>query len=447
MSYKTKVTNWGNFPVVESEYFAPRHAEQVQHILHKAEKVIPRGNGRCYGDSALSDNIISGLKLNKILDFDTENGIMTCQAGVLLSEILDVIVPKGFFIPVSPGTKFITVAGAIASDIHGKNHHSEGCFTQHVLNFDIILPDGSQKTCSLDENYELFCATAGGMGLTGFITRVTFRLKPIESAYIRMESIKAKNLDEIMKLFEESGNWTYTMSWIDCLAKGKNLGKSIIMRGEHASFNELPEKYKKAPLHFKEKKKMNVPFYFPSFTLNTLSVKAFNLFYYYKQTRNFVSSVVDYDTFFYPLDSILNWNRIYGKNGFTQYQFVIPKEKSKEGLERILKKIEASGQGSFLAVLKLFGEGNPHSMISFPKEGYTLALDFKISKKVLKLLDELDEIVEELGGRLYLTKDVRMNHALFRHTYQKYPEFKSYIENLKNGTSFTSLQSERVFGK
>jgi decaprenylphospho-beta-D-ribofuranose 2-oxidase len=433
-----KISNWGNYPTIESKFTALEFEDEIQAYMLRQEHFITRGNGRCYGDSALHTHILSTLKFNKILSFDTQNGIITCQSGVLLSDILEVTVPYGFFLPVTPGTKFITVGGAVAADVHGKNHHAEGCFSNHVVYFELLTPTNEIVRCSKTENNNLFYATCGGMGLTGVILNVCFTLKKIETAYIRMESIKARNLDEIMSLFEASQSWTYTMAWLDCLQKGKDLGRSIMMRGEHALIQELPQNKKATPLLLKEKPKLDIPFYFPDFVLNTFSVKAFNFLYYHKQIPKQKNQTVPYEPFFYPLDAIHHWNKMYGKKGFTQYQFVLPKEHSKEGLSLMLNRISKSGQGSFLVVLKLFGKGNPLAPLSFPMEGYTLALDFKIQKGVFELLNELDKIVLDLGGRLYLAKDARMSATFFKETY-------SHIDfSLMKNEKITSLQAERL---
>ncbi len=283
------------------------------------------------------------------------------------------------------------------------------------------------------------------MGLTGIILEATFKLKKIESAYIKQETIKAYNLDEIMEYFEQSQNYTYSVSWIDCLAKGEHLGRSILMRGEHALKEELLDvRLIKQPLVLEEKRKLNVPIDLPNFLLNPLSVKAFNAFYFSKASKDLFKSIVDYDTFFYPLDSIHNWNRIYGKRGFTQYQFVLPKESSKEGLKVILNKIAQSNQGSFLAVLKLFGKQD--SLISFPMEGYTLALDFPISQEVFKLLDYLDSIVLDYNGRFYFTKDVRLKKEVFVKNYPHIEQFLSIKSKYDPKNQFSSIQSKRILG-
>lgn len=427
-----KVTNWGNFPVVEKEMRSEDSFSKIREFVLNHNEVIARGNGRCYGDASLGENIFSTKKLNKFISFDRLNGIIECESGVLLSEVLEISVPQGYFLYVTPGTKFISVGGAIASDVHGKNHHAEGCFSEYVIEFTLMNENGEIIKCSREENSDKFWATIGGMGLTGIILTAKFKLKNIETAYIRQESIKAENLDEIFRLFEESESWTYTVAWIDCLQKGKNIGRSIMMRGEHAFQHELPQNINKNPLRLKKKLQPTVPFYFPNFILNALTVKVFNLLYYKKQTKKEVKNFIDYETFFYPLDAINEWNKIYGKSGFIQYQMVIPKEAGKEGMKKILETIANSGNGSFLAVLKLFGKNNPSAYNSFPLEGYTLALDFKVNSKLKKLVEDLDTIVQEFGGRIYLTKDSMSRSSL-----------TNYLKNIQN-PKFVSLQHKRI---
>lgn len=431
-NYIQKVTNWGNFPIVEKEMRTADSLKAIQDFVLTHNEIAVRGNGRCYGDASLGEHIFSTKRLNKFISFDRLNGIIECESGVLLSEILEVIVHQGYFLYVTPGTKFVSVGGAIASDVHGKNHHLEGCFSEYVLEFDLMNERGDILKCSRTENEDLFWATIGGMGLTGIILSAKIQLKNIETAYIRQESIKAQNLDEIFQLFEESEDWTYNVAWIDCLQKGKNIGRSILMRGEHALKAELPKKQQDNALILKKKLMPTVPFYFPSFVLNNLSVKAFNFLYFNKQQKKQVNNFVDYETFFYPLDAINDWNKIYGKKGFIQYQMVIPKEKGKAGMKKILETIANSGNGSFLAVLKLFGKHNPLAYNSFPFEGYTLALDFKVNKKLEKLVEKLDEIVEEFGGRIYLTKDSMSK-----------PTLTNYLKNVTN-PKFISIQHKRI---
>lgn len=427
-----QVTNWGNFPIVEKEMKSEDSFKKIKEFVLNHNEVIARGNGRCYGDASLGEHIFSTKKLNKFISFDRLNGIIECESGVLLSDVLDISVPQGYFLYVTPGTKFVSVGGAIASDVHGKNHHAEGCFSEYVIEFKLMTENGEIINCSREENSDKFWATIGGMGLTGIILTAKFKLKNIESAYIRQESIKAENLDEIFRLFEESESWTYTVAWIDCLQKGKNIGRSILMRGEHAFQHELPQNLTKSPLRLKKKFQPTVPFYFPGFVLNALTVKIFNLLYYKKQSKKEVKSFIDYETFFYPLDVVNDWNKIYGKSGFIQYQMVIPKESGKEGMKKILETIANSGNGSFLAVLKLFGKDNIEAYNSFPVEGYTLALDFKVNSKLKKLVGQLDDIVQQFGGRIYLTKDSMSKSSL-----------TNYLKNVQS-SKFVSLQHKRI---
>ena len=431
-NFVQEVTNWGNFPIVEKEIKSEDSLDKIKEFVRTNHEVIARGNGRCYGDASLGEHIFSTKRLNKLISFDRLNGVLECESGVLLSDVLEVAVPQGYFLYVTPGTKFISVGGAIASDVHGKNHHAEGCFSEYVISFQLVNEKAELMTCSREENAEKFWATIGGMGLTGIIVSAKFKLKNIESTYIRQESIKAENLDEIFQLFNDSESWTYNVAWIDCLQTGKNLGRSIMLRGEHAFKHELPAKLKGKSLKMQKGSGPAIPFYFPNFVLNNLSVKLFNLLYYFKQTKKEVKNFVHYEPYFYPLDILNDWNKIYGKKGFIQYQMVIPKENGKEGMRKILDTIAKSGNGSFLAVLKLFGKSNPEAYNSFPQEGYTLALDFKVNKKLPDLVKKLDQIVEEYGGRIYLTKDSMSKSSL-----------TDYLQNVDN-PKFVSLQHKRI---
>lgn len=431
-NFVQEVSNWGNFPVVEKEIKSEDSLDKIKEFVRSNHEVIARGNGRCYGDASLGEHIFSTKRLNKMISFDRLNGVLECEAGVLLSEVLEVVVPQGYFLYVSPGTKFVSVGGAIASDIHGKNHHAEGCFSEYVISFKLVNEKADLITCSREENSDKFWATIGGMGLTGIIVSAKFKLKNIESVYIRQESIKAENLDEIFQLFDESETWTYNVAWIDCLQLGKNIGKSIMMRGEHAFAHELPEKKKENKLKLKPGFQPTIPFYFPNFILNQLSVTIFNWLFYNKQRTKELKNFINYEKFFYPLDSIHDWNKIYGKKGFIQYQMVIPKENGKEGMREILEIIAKSKNASFLAVLKLFGKTNPKAYNSFPLEGYTLALDFKVNKKLQGLVQKLDAIVEKYGGRIYLTKDSMSKSSL-----------TDYLQNVDNA-KFVSLQHKRI---
>jgi decaprenylphospho-beta-D-ribofuranose 2-oxidase len=438
---KKKIANWGNYPVIEAneEYFA--FQDQLQALLSQNTNFIPRGNGRCYGDASLASNTITTLKFDKILFFDGTSGVFECQSGLTLDQILEVIVPAGWFLPVTPGTKFITVGGAVASDVHGKNHHIDGSFSNHILDMDVVLVSGETLTCSRKIHSDLFEATCGGMGLTGIISRVKFSLKKIESSFIRQKQIKADNLEELIRLFDEYRDYTYSVAWIDCLKKGPHFGRSILMLGEHACLKDLDEKQRIDPLRMPKKRQFNFPFNVPSWVLSSFTVKAFNFLFYSKNLKKEIDRITGYEPFFYPLDVILHWNRGYGKKGFIQYQFVLPLE-AKNGLIEILNRISHRGLGSFLAVLKVFGK--QESIISFPKEGYTLALDFPVKAGLLKFLDELDQIVLAFGGRLYMSKDARMKPEVLWQGYPDLKKFKDIVRKYNPDGRIHSILSDRL---
>ncbi len=434
-----EITNWGNYPVIDATVFSPESVDDLRKIVLSYPEMIARGLGRCYGDSSLNQTIVSTLRLNHFLAFDEKTGVIVCESGISLSEVLEIFVPRGWFLPVTPGTKYVTVGGAIASDVHGKNHHLSGSFSNHLEWIKILLSDGTIVQCSKNENSDLFWSTCGGMGLTGIIVEVSFKMLKVETAYIRQRIVKTKNIDETIEAFEANKHWTYSVAWIDCLAKGNSLGRSALILGEHATKSEVGYRYRN-PLTIDKKMSIPFPIFLPDFILNSLTVKIFNELRY--STYVSKDSFVEYEPFFYPLDIIGDWNRMYGKRGFTQYQFVLPKETSKEGLQKLLTKISESGEGSFLAVLKLFGK--QEGILSFPREGFTLALDFAISPTSLKLFNELDEIVKEFGGRLYLSKDVRMNKEMFEKGYSNSSKF-SLIKNKYDALhKFQSLQSKRI---
>lgn len=432
---------WGRYPSIDAKSFTFNGEADLRARLEaiSSGSAIARGLGRSYGDSSLSENLLSTGRLNRFISFDDATGELVCESGVSLSEILDVFVPRGWFLPVTPGTRFVTVGGAIASDVHGKNHHNAGSFNNHVTWIDLLLADGSVIRCSASESPELFLATCAGYGLTGVILRAAVRLKKVETAYIRERTIKTKNLDEVLDSFDEEAGWTYSVGWIDCLARGKNLGRSVLMLGEHATKADLKESME--PLRLKRNRELAVPFEFPGFFLNTLTVRAFNGVYYGKTSSR--ERIVRYEPFFYPLDGVHNWSRIYGKRGFVQYQLVLPKASGKEGLKKILERTASKGFGSFLAVLKLFGkEDAPY--LSFAKEGYTLALDFPITPPLFGELDDLDSIVMDYGGRLYPTKDSRMKKEMFRAGYPQRDKFMEIRSAVDPHRRFESLQSRRL---
>ena len=428
------IQGWGRHPRIDAEVSHPTTSRSARAALASKPSLIARGLGRSYGDSSLAPQAVQTDRLNLFLDFDPDAGVLTAQAGVSLDEILRVFVPRGWFLPVTPGTRFVTLGGAVASDVHGKSHHATGCFSDWVASFVLLLADGQAWTCSRDENPELFRATCGGMGLTGVILAVTLRLKPIQSAYFDQVTYKCPSLEAVLERFDETAKSSYSVAWIDCLSTGKSLGRSVLNVGEHAAEGGLAPH--RAPM-------IPVPFVPPFPLVNPFTIKAFNALVYAKELRAVKRNRVHYTPFLYPLDVAKDWNRIYGQDGFTQYQLAIPTAAGPKGLRLLLERIAASGMGSSLAVLKVFGPANANPL-SFPIAGYTLALDFKVQPGLFEMLDELDAMVLDLGGRLYLTKDARMGESMFKRSYPRWTEFQGVREKVGAIGRFASLQSKRL---
>ncbi len=437
-----KVCNWGRFPVTESVVHHFDKAMTASEKVSALPSLIARGMGRSYGDASLGSHILSTLRFNRFLSFNEERGVLRCESGVTLDEIIQVFLPRGWFLPVTPGTRFVTVGGAVASDIHGKNHHLTGSFSNHLLSMEILLSSGEILTCSPRHRSDLFHATCGGMGLTGIILSAEFRLIPVQSAFIRRNVSRGRNLDEIMRLFEEHKKAVYSVAWIDCLSSGKNLGRSVLFTGHHATAEDLKGTADEdEPFPSQEKMSFNVPLTLPSVILNRFSVRAFNTLYF-NGNRPGSEGIIHHAPFFFPLDRIRHWNRIYGRRGFFQYQFVLPREESFDGLREILEMSSASGSASFLAVLKLFGRQD--SLMSFPMEGYTLAMDFPCTDANLKLAEKLDQAVLRRKGRIYLTKDARMPREVFEESYPNRKKFGEILEKYDPEHKFSSLQSKRL---
>jgi FAD/FMN-containing dehydrogenase len=430
----TLLHGWGRYPHCESRVRMPASHAELRAALAGAngQAVIARGLGRSYGDSSLAPTVFSSLSRAMLLEFDTERGLLRCEAGASLADILAVIVPRGWFLPVTPGTRFVTAGGAVASDVHGKNHHVDGCFSAHVAEIELMLADGTVVHCAADRNPELFQATCGGMGLTGIILTVQLRLRRIDSALIAQRTFRAHSLEQAFELFEQEAAATYSVAWIDCVASGRQLGRSLLMTGEHAGPGTL------APATARP---IAVPADLPARLLNRRTVGAFNSLYFHLPRAS--DALVHYEKFFYPLDRLLQWNRLYGRKGFLQYQFVLPLEAGAAGMQKILSRISASGRGSFLAVLKRLG-GQNANYLSFPVAGYTLALDFKMEEGVLELLNELDAMVTDQGGRLYLAKDSRMSAETFRRGYPAWEKLQAVRALHGASGRFASLQSERI---
>ena len=427
MSETKQPHSWGRYPRVKHSQVQPVYwRSDLPDLASLDEPALPFAYGRSYGDSCLNAGgvALDVRHLQNFISFDEETGLLRCEAGVSLAEILEVMVPRGWFLPVTPGTKFVSVGGAIANDIHGKNHHRDGTFGCHVTCFELLRSNGERLICSPEENRELFEATIGGLGLTGLIIWAEFRMKRIANPYIDSDYIRFGSLREFFEISRASDkDFVYTVSWVDILVGGENLCRGIFMRGNHNTSPELTTKPLKKPLP------LAVPVDFPSFVLNRLTVKAFNELYYRKQVPKQVHKVVSYDPFFYPLDSIHNWYRMYGRRGFLQYQFVVPFEHDYEAMREILGRIRRSGAGSFLTVLKTFGAIQSPGMLSFPRPGLTLALDFAYAgPKTLHLLDDLDRQIVQYGGAVYPAKDARMSAENFQTFFPRWKEFAQYVD-------------------
>lgn len=418
--------SWGRYPKARQNIVELQWASKIPPLPPHQKTVLPYGLGRSYGDLCLNDGgtVWVTPRLNHFLAFDQTTGVIRCEAGVSLEEILNVVVPHGWFLPVTPGTKFVTIAGAVANDVHGKNHHLRGTFGEHVLGFELWRSDGERLVCSPTKNADWFRASIGGLGLTGLMLWVELQLKKIPSPFIVVENIKYQNLDDFFRLAKESeSSFEYTVAWVDCLASGKKLGRGIFMRGNDATAAEAGNLRARPP------RRKKFPCDAPNFLLNRLTVAGFNAVYFHKHLAAHEKKITHYDPFFYPLDSVLDWNRLYGRRGFLQYQFVVPPENSTSVTADILERIARSGTASFLSVMKTFGDRKPAGLMSFPKKGVTVALDLpNVGQKLFCLLDQLDEIVLKHDGRLYPAKDARMSARHFKLFYPTWREFSRYID-------------------
>ena len=430
--------SWGRYPVYDAALKPLHWEDEFPSVLEDATGgALAVGLGRSYGDVCLLDGgtLLPTTAMNRLLAFDAATGLLTAEAGITLAQILDFAVPRGYFLPVSPGTKYVTLGGAIANDIHGKNHHVAGTFGCHVPAFELVCSDGSRRICSVKENPELYAATIGGLGLTGVITWAQLRMKPIVSRMVDYQGIQFHGIDEFLELTKQSANVEYTVSWVDVTSTGKNFCRGIFMQGEHS---QVP-----APLTVSAKPRLVFPFDAPGFALNRASGSAFNTLFFHKQIKPRVTALQDYEPFFYPLDAVLHWNRMYGRRGLLQFQYVIPWESAREGTIAVLQEVAKSGLASFLAVLKAFGAAPSPGMMSFPKPGITLALDFPIKpEKSFALFDRLASMTLEFGGRLYPAKDARMTAAQFQAFYPQWQQFARFKD-----PALTSSFWQRVTGE
>lgn len=410
--------SWGRYPAATPSGVLPVVWRSDPPALDRvAGPVLPYACGRSYGDSCLNDGglLLDVCRLDRLIAFDEERGLLRCEAGVTLAEILALTVPRGWFLPVLPGTRWVSVGGAIANDIHGKNHHRAGTFGAHVTRLELLRSSGERIVCSPGD--PLFAATVGGLGLTGLILWAEIRLKRVPGAGIAMERIRFPDLDAFFALAAEDHAFEYTVAWVDCLARGQRLGRGIYMRGNHAALDgATPSPLRPA--------RLRVPVDAPAGLLNGLTLGLFNEAYYRCQLRTRRRMTVPYAPFFFPLDGVGDWGRLYGPRGFLQYQCVVPDEPGGEPIRTILERISRSGEPASLAVLKRFGSVRSPGLLSFPREGITLAVDFAFrGRATLELLDDLDAVVRESGGSVYPAKDARMSAESFRAFFPAHERF------------------------
>jgi len=432
-----QLSGWGRYPTAIAKIIEPVSQKSAQsHFLNKTlgYPIIARGSGRSYGDSALAAYVLNTRFLDNFISLNTAKSTVTCGSGVQLKDMLNLVIPAGFFPPVLPGTKYVTVGGAIAADIHGKNHHQEGSFCQHLVSFDLLLANGEIIQCSRSKQEDLFRATCGGMGLTGVILNATINLKKVASVFINQKTRVARNLSECMDIFDASEECEYSVAWLDAQAQGEHRGRSLIHTGNHS---------KKGGCQPVLRREQYIPLIASSKLLNRYSIKLFNELLYQSKVIRRKSKQVSYESYFFPLDGIKNWNLIYGSKGFIQYQFVVPIDCALEAITVVLERISDSGTAPTLSVLKKFVTGNDN-YLSFPRAGYTLSMDFKRDAKLLRLLDELDEIVLSFGGRQYLAKDARMSERVFKESYENWEKFVAVKTKYDPENIFSSQQSKRL---
>jgi len=429
------VSGWGRHPTLATTSYRPATRQALTRVL-RAEpgELIARGMGRSYGDASLAARCIDMTGLDHLIAFDAERGELECGAGLTLAAILEVIVPRGWFLPVLPGTGFVTLGGAIAADVHGKNHHHDGAFSEFVDDITLLLADGSELRCSRQQHGGLFHATAGGMGLTGIIVSARLRLRPISSSYIEERLVAATDLHSAIALLEKHDPSTYVVAWIDVNQRGARRGRALVMLGEHVTDGGM-----EAP----RRRPIAVPIDLPGGLLGRPLTTAFNALYYWRGARHAEPRRVHYTQYFFPLDALTNWNRLYGKRGFMQHQCVIPHASAPAALRELLTTVTTSGLVSPLAVLKGFGAGNDNPL-SFPRSGLTLTMDFAFSAAALRLFARLDDIVVAHGGRLYLAKDACMSRDTFLYGYPHWERFQEIRARYGALGRFASLQSQRL---
>lgn len=447
MAERTLLTGWGRTaPTASTVSHLTADTEAVAEAVRRAgpRGLLARGLGRSYGDAAQNaGGDVLLLDRDQRVGLDADAGVVHVDAGVSLDRLIRELLPRGFFVPVTPGTRFVTVGGAIAADIHGKNHHVEGSFGQHVEELTLVTGEGQARVLTPEGSPDLFWATVGGMGLTGVITSAIIRVRPVETAYIRVDTERTSNLAELLDLMRRTDDdYTYSVAWIDLLATGSSLGRSVLTRGEHASAADLPARTRRRALELGARQRLRAPGWAPDQLMSHWSVKAFNEVWFRKAPRSRRGEITSLAGFFHPLDGVADWNRLYGRSGLVQYQFVVPPG-ALDALEEAVRRIADAGHASFLAVLKRFGPGNP-GLLSFPQEGWTLALDLPAAPTLAPLLDDLDALVLEAGGRVYLAKDARARADTLHRMYPRLEEFEKIRRQVDPHGVFVSDLARRL---
>ncbi len=418
---------WGRLKGAEATAVYPDLPNQLPGAVTGAEgSVLARGEGRSYGDASLNAANTSVMFdwLDRVTEFDSVDGTLTCEAGLTLREITRLTLPHGWFLPVTPGTSYPTIGGSFACDVHGKNHHVGGSIARHVEWFELVTAEGELLRVSRDTDQELFNATAGGLGLTGLVYRLCLRLDKVPSAYFDATFVRTGSLEETMSELERGDtDYTHTVAWLDCSAAGERLGRGEVTLGRHAEQGMLPAKLRRSPFRVGGGPLASVPVVSPIPCVNPLTTRVFNEAYYWKRPNPRVRKLTHYVPFYYPLDIVGDWNKVYGKAGFLQYQCVVPFDAGHGLTSRVLRLCQERGHVPALNVLKRFGAGRP--LLSFPEPGWTLALDFPMKSGLLPMLDEVDQIVHYHGGRVYLVKDSRLSPGMFR---KMYPEFTDWLQ-------------------
>ena len=440
------LTGWGRTAPTVADVARPRTPDEVAEILSSGggRGVVARGLGRAYGDAAQNagGRVVDATGLDPVLTVDSATGTARVGAGVSLDALMRAVLPQGWFVPVTPGTRQVTIGGAVAADIHGKNHHRDGSFCRHVAELTLATPTGVHR---LGPEDELFWATAGGMGLTGILLEATVRLTPVTTTAVVVDTDRTADLDETLSLMS-SGDaaYRYSVAWIDCLSRGRSLGRAVLTRGDHATVDQLPDRLRRRPLAFDPATRLAAPPWAPSGALNRLTIRAFNEMWFRKAPRHERDAVQSLASFFHPLDGVAGWNRLYGRRGFLQYQMVVPFG-AEDALRRVVERLAgADGAPSFLGVLKGFGPAD-EGHLSFPSPGWTLALDMPVGPPGLAaLLDQLDVMVADAGGRVYLAKDARLRPELVERMYPRLGEWRSIRDKVDPDRVLQSDLSRRL---